>query len=320
MLPGVRSLAVSTRSTTDEVPVVGARQPCPCGSGKRYKNCHGQAARRQPVRRRHVARPFEGLPGATDWVAMREIVASATAPLSLTGDHAGRDVLVVTLLPGATAALHRRDGQVLVALQTTTSTGDPSADIAQALVAALEAEPGTPVATLDVDPDGIRLQDLVDPKSGFEVTVHDGFGFWVADDEEPEPDVQAVLEAADEVSVPSVRLASVDSAYWCRLGERDQLRWILPHDEEPLLDALARLRAAGEDGLGEGTRLLGTFRASGLLVPVWDLVRGTSADDVEDPAREFGDRLAAALRTTTPLTGDERRARGGLANRQVTIR
>jgi hypothetical protein len=307
-------------STTDEVPVVGARQPCPCGSGKRYKNCHGAAARRQTTRRRHVPRPFEGLPGETDWVAMREIVASATAPTTLTGDHAGRDVLVVTLLPGATAALHRENGQVLVALQTTTATGDPSADIAQALVAALEADPGTPIPTVDVDPEGTRLQDLVDPGSSFEVTVHDGFDFWVAEDEEPSADVAAMLESAAEVSVPAVRLTSVESAYWCRLGERDQLRWILPHAEEPLLDALARLRAAGEDGVGEGTRLLGTFRASGLLVPVWDLVPGTTADDVEDPAHDFGTRLETALATTTPLSGEERRARGGLANRQVTIR
>lgn len=311
---------MNTSNTTGEIPVVGARQPCPCGSGKRYKNCHGAAARRQTVRRRHVPRPFEGLPGETEWVAMREIVASATAPLTLTGDAADRDVLVVTLLPGATAALHRANGQVLVALQTTTATGDPSADIAQALTAALESEPGTSIPTVDVDPDGLRLQDVVDPASTFEVTVHDGFDFWLADEEEPSDDIKAMLEAADEVAVPAVRLTSVESAYWCRIGERDQLRWILPHDEEPLLDALARLRAAGDDGLGEGTRLLGTFRASGLLVPVWDLVRGTTADDVEDPAHEFADRLATALASTTPLTGEERRARGGLANRQVTIR
>lgn len=251
---------------------------------------------------------------------MREIVASATAPLTLAGEYAGRDVLVATLLPGATAALHRRNGQVLVALQTTTSTGDPSADIAQALVAALESEPGTAVPTLDVDPDGTRLQEIVDPASTFEVTVHDGFSFWVSPDEEPSSEIETVLEAANEAAVPAIRLTSVDSAYWCRLGDRDQVRWILPHDEEPLLDALARLRAAGQDGLGDGTRLLGTFRASGLLVPVWDLVRGTTADDTEDAAREFADRLAAALATTTPLTGAERRTRDGLANRQVTIR
>jgi preprotein translocase subunit SecA len=27
-----------------EVPKVGRNEPCPCGSGKKYKNCHGQLA------------------------------------------------------------------------------------------------------------------------------------------------------------------------------------------------------------------------------------------------------------------------------------
>jgi len=27
-----------------EVPRVGRNDPCPCGSGKKYKNCHGQLA------------------------------------------------------------------------------------------------------------------------------------------------------------------------------------------------------------------------------------------------------------------------------------
>jgi len=25
-----------------EVPVVGRNEPCPCGSGKKYKKCHGR--------------------------------------------------------------------------------------------------------------------------------------------------------------------------------------------------------------------------------------------------------------------------------------
>ena len=42
---------------------------------------HGSATPRvQPAP--FVARPFEGLPGETDWVAMREVVPSATAPRS----------------------------------------------------------------------------------------------------------------------------------------------------------------------------------------------------------------------------------------------
>jgi preprotein translocase subunit SecA len=29
---------------TDSVPKVGRNEPCPCGSGKKYKNCHGKLA------------------------------------------------------------------------------------------------------------------------------------------------------------------------------------------------------------------------------------------------------------------------------------
>ena len=44
-----------------EIPVVGAREPCPCGSGRRYKACHGRAAAHAVTEL--VQRPFEGLPG-----------------------------------------------------------------------------------------------------------------------------------------------------------------------------------------------------------------------------------------------------------------
>ena len=37
---------------------VGPRQPCPCGSGKRYKACHGAEDGGAEV---YVGRPFEGL-------------------------------------------------------------------------------------------------------------------------------------------------------------------------------------------------------------------------------------------------------------------
>ena len=112
----------------------------------------------------------------------------------------------------------------------------------------------------------------------------------------------------------------MEAAYWCRIGTKEHLRWVLPHDEEPLLDALARLHARGEDTLGDGTRLIGTFRADGLLAPVWDLVPGSEAADVEDPAAAFQERLTFALDETGALTEPERRARAGLSNRQVTLR
>ncbi len=44
------------------VPVVGAREPCPCGSGRRYKACHGRAAAQAVTEL--VQRPFEGCPAS----------------------------------------------------------------------------------------------------------------------------------------------------------------------------------------------------------------------------------------------------------------
>lgn len=305
-----------------DVPVVGPREPCPCGSGKRYKVCHGKAAARAarvPV----VERPFEGLPGETDWVALREFVPAATATVHLVGeaagDHSGTEVTVVSVLPGAVPALRRDDGSVLVALQTTTSSGDPSRDVAAALLAALELETGAAVSMPGLPEPGPRLQDLLDVAADFEVTLHDSFDFWVGDAAD-DPSAAALLEQANTSIIPTQRLASVPSAYVATMGERRYLRWVQPYAEDALLDGLARLRSSGHDGLGEGTTLLGTFRAHGLLIPVWELDDDTLLDDLEDPAAEMAQRLAAQVDDPAPLDADQRRARAALANRQITIR
>ena len=304
--------------TSADVPVVGMREPCPCGSGKRYKACHGKRAKTRSTA--YVSRPFEGLPGETDWIAMREIVSAATAPVKLSGEHAGRDIVVATLLPMALPGLVRDTGQIMLGLQTPTSTGDPSADLGHVLTTALAAEPGTAVAPGPRPDDAPRLKDLLDTNSPLEVQVHESFDFWLEADSEPSPDVRASMERANAAVLPTARLTSVDAAYWCRLGDRDQIRWVMPYDEEPLLDGLARLHVGGADGLGDGTRLLGTFRAHGRLVPVWDLVDGTTAEQVEEPAAVLAERLAEAVSDDAPLTAEQRRARSGLANRQVTLR
>ncbi|MGA5583964.1 DUF5926 family protein [Streptomyces thermodiastaticus] len=305
--------------TDGEVPVVGAREPCPCGSGRRYKACHGRAAAHAVTEL--VRRPFEGLPGECDWVALRELVPAATVQLTLRdGLPAGVPSLTLaTVLPMAWPALRRDDGSVLIGLQNDTASGDISRDLADTLQRALQAEPGTPVQGRRAPADGPRLQDLLDLQAPFEPVVHDGFEFWVPDAENATPEVAASLERANAAAIPTVRLQGVEAAYWCRTPEKNHLRWVMPHPEEQLLDALARLHAAGRSGLGEGTRLVGSFRAHGLTVPVWDLPSGMSAQDVEKPAAEFAERLAEALAVQAPLTTEERRARSGLTNRQVTL-
>ncbi|MFI6640342.1 DUF5926 family protein [Streptomyces sp. NPDC050504] len=302
-----------------EIPVVGAREPCPCGSGRRYKACHGRAAAHAVTEL--VQRPFDGLPGEADWVALRELVPAATVELTLKDGlpDGVPSVQLATVLPMAWPALRRDDGTVLLALQNDTSSGDLSRDLADTLGRALTAEPGSPVAAGRADADGPRLQDLLDADAAFEPVVHTGFEFWIPDAENATPEVSASLERANEAAIPTVKLAGVDAAYWCETPEKNHLRWVMLHPEEKLLDALARLHAAGLSSLGEGTRLVGSFRAHGLVVPVWDLPTGMGADECEKPAAAFAERLAGALAEPTPLTADERRARGGLTNRQVTL-
>lgn len=307
------------RQQDGDIPVVGAREPCPCGSGRRYKACHGRSASHAVTEL--VQRPFEGLPGECDWVALRELVPAATVELTLRESlpEGVPSVTLATVLPMAWPALRRDDGSVMIGLQNDTSSGDISRDLADTLQRALTAEPGTPIQGRRVPSDGPRLQDLLDLKGTFEPVVHSGFEFWVPDSENATPDVTASLERANAAAIPTVKLSGVDAAYWCETPDKNHLRWVMPHAEEQLLDALARLHAAGRSSLGEGTRLVGSFRAHGLTVPVWDLPTGVTAEDIEKPAAEFAERLAAALATDTPLTADERRARGGLTNRQVTL-
>lgn len=304
-----------------DVPVVGPREPCPCGSGKRYKVCHGKAAAR--ARTPVVERPFEGLPGETDWVAVREFVPAATASVTLSGtaagEHAGTTVTIASVLPGAVPALRRDDGEVLLALQTTTSSGDPSRDLAAALLAALDLDQGAALSMPGLPGTGPRLQDLVDPGAAFVVALHDTFEFWVGETSD-DPSAAALLEQANASIIPTERLASVSSGYVATMGDRRYLRWVQPYAEDALLDALARLRAAEEDALGEHTTLLGTFRAHGLLIPVWELDEEALLDDLEDPAAAMAERLAQLVADSTPLDADERRARAALANRQITIR
>jgi hypothetical protein len=297
---------------------VGPRQPCPCGSGRRYKACHGSAT--GPVAA-YVNRPFEGITSECDLIAMREIIAAATSPLRLReGVADGRPVQLCSLLPMAAPALSRADGSIWLGLQVQHGFGDPSRDLAAVLLKALGREAGEGVVGLTDPPgDGPRLQDLV-TDAPLEVTVHDGFDYWIADVDDPTGAAAASLESANTAASPSSRLASVEAAYWTDVGNREHLRWVMPHDEEPLLAALARLHVAGSDRVADGSRFVGMFRAHGRLVPVWDLPSGTGAAVLEEPALQFGRDLEAALVDPSPLTAAERAARSGLANRQLTIR
>ncbi|PJI86748.1 DUF5926 family protein [Luteimicrobium subarcticum] len=265
-----------------------------------------------------VLRPFAGLPGEPDWVALREVVPAATATARTTKEHGARDVVVTTVLPAGWHALHREDGTILLALQAAGATGDTSRYLAAALLEAIDNEPGTSVVLVDLPEPGPRLQDVLDLDVPFEVTVQDGFDYWLDASAERTPELVQSLEEAAGTIIPTVKLDAVPSAYWCRMN-REFLRWALPQDEETVIDAISRLQARRASGFAGG-KFVGAFRSSGLVVPVWELPRGTEAADLEGPVAEFAKTLDAALADDAPLDANERRARAGIVARQVTLR
>src|SRR3954451_11643903 len=86
-----RPTAAPTAASSPARPEINPKAPCPCGSGRRYKHCHGSSY--APP----VTRPSEGRPSEPDGVALRELVPAATAQRK-TGD--GREVTLASVLPG----------------------------------------------------------------------------------------------------------------------------------------------------------------------------------------------------------------------------
>ncbi len=300
------------------------RQPCACGSGKRYKACHGAGA--DVI----VLRPFEGLAAECDLVALREFVPSASAPLTLAGsarELAGeRTVTLATVLPGAAAAMVRSDGALMVGMQVQTRTGDISGDLGRAVRWTLTAEPGEvlPVSGVGLGDSPTRLQDVLDVAADLDIALHTDFAWWLPEDNEPTAEATAALEQANNVIMPTepVVAAGVRGAYWVDAGAKAHLRWVRPEPEDRLVAALARLQVRDELTLGEGSRYVGSFRAHGLLVPVWDLDREMHVKEWSEPAAALAVALDKALASldAEPPTDAERRARDGLAGRQVTLR
>jgi uncharacterized protein DUF5926 len=272
-----------------------------------------------PRERKHrdlfTPRPFTGLADEPEWVALRELVPAATAPLTLRPEYGDRTVTVATLLPMAWPALSRADGQILVGLQRNTSSGDANRDVAAAILAALDVAPGETVPEPEPAP-GPRLADVI-VDGELDVTVHDTFDFWA---DQSDPTVAASLERANEQIFPTVRMPGARGAYWCQVPERAHVRWVLPEPEDAALTALARLSAAGELKLRPDTKFAGIIRTLGALIPVWDLPREAPAGEWEEPFAALTKRYAEALAVDAGLDDATRRARHGLIGRQLTLR
>ena len=267
-----------------------------------------------------VRRPFEGLPNERDLVAMRQLIPAATMSARTTAEHGGVDVVLATILPMAWPAVRRSDGSITVGIQASFPGGDLSRGIGQALKQALESEPGTPVTAVRLDEDSPRLQELLDLDGDFEIAVHDTFEFWIDPGAERTREVEQSITQANESIMPTIAIEGLPHAYWVDAGSKEHLRWVLDADEDAVIDAVTRLHARRESGIGEGTKYAGSFRAEGLAVPVWDLPKGFGAEGVEAEAEAFRTRFEEALASREPLSVKERRARGGIVARQVTLR
>ena len=178
---------------------------------RKSQQAAGATPKREKVRDVFVPRPFEGLTDEPEWIALRELVPAATAPLRLTPElveeYGDRPVTLATVLPLAAPAMTKPDGRVFIGLQRHQQSGDVSRDLAEALLCALRTEPGGEVTVPPLPGAGPRLQDvLVD--GPLEISMHDGFEFWLDPGAADDPTVQASLERANAAIYPTVRLAA----------------------------------------------------------------------------------------------------------------
>ncbi|MBY6411790.1 hypothetical protein HQ346_10155 [Rhodococcus sp. BP-252] len=281
-------------------------------------------AQREADRRNAAAapvRPFQGVAAECDLVALREFVPSATAPVEVDG----RTVTIATVLPGAVAALTRdEDGATkgYAALQVQAHSPNVAADLSSALRWAAGAEAGESLEAANPDGNTAPIGEVLGSVGELDITVHQDFNWWIPESASPAPDVAATVERANQAIMPSARLEGegLVAAWWVDAGDKAHLRWVRPESEDDLMLALARLHAAGDLSLGEGSRYAGSFRTHGLLVPVFDLDPEMHPTEWATPTIEFGAKLSEALADDAPLTSEQRRSRDGLRSRQVTLR
>ena len=290
-------------------------------SKKNRQRRRADAATKAPKKKQipFVARPFEGLTGEQELVAMMQILPAATMTVRLNTEHGGGEVRLVTLLPELAQALKRADGEVLVAMQTSMHSGDASRDIAAALLDALDLDAGAALAVSGLPEPGERLQDVLDPAAVPQLDVRETFDFWLDAETADNPEVLRSLEDAKSEIAPTAPVPGVEHAYWCRMNGKEFVRWVRGEDEDAFFNAFARVHAARESDLEEGARFVGAFRACGLAIPVWELVPGTEADELTEPMRAMAERLEAALADDAPLDAAARRAKAGIISRQVNL-
>ena len=257
-----------------------------------------------------VARPFEGLPGERDIVALRELVPAATAPLTVR-DAGDREVLLCTLLPTAAPAMVRDTGAIWLGLQVQHSFGDPSRDLGRGAGQgprrrARHRRADRPARPRPPPPGpGLGGRPWRSPSTRASAS---GSPTWRT--RHP----TSPLPSSRPTAPP--RPAPGSPAWTRRTGPTSAPRSIcagcFPSPRRRPLDALARLHAAGRDQLVPDSRLVGMFRAHGLLVPVWDLAVGTGAEPSRSPPPPSGP--PSTRRSPTPRRCRPRSARPAAAS------
>ena len=244
------------------------------------------------------------------------------SPKGQAPEGAPDEVTIATVLPLAWPGLHRESGEVLVGIQSGNASGDTSRDIAAAIALAAAAEPGAPVDDAArrrrPTPRACRTSSTPTRPSRSSCTRASTSG-----SPTPTSTPTARSRSSAPTSRPSRRSSSPPRrpAYWCRIGERTYVRWVLPlrrgrRDQRAGPPARRRREPPRRDG-----RLLGCFRSSGLLIPVWEVDPDAEAARLRGGRRRDGDAdRRRRCADTEPLDAAERGAKAGLTNRQVTLR
>ncbi|SDS77924.1 DUF5926 family protein [Corynebacterium timonense] len=292
----------------------------PEGMSRRQAKLAARAAEREALKK--DPRPYGGLAAETDLIALQEFVPSAVAEF----DVAGEKVNVVTVLPGAGAALVRaadQGGERFVALQVASHSANPGRDLAYALSWVLEAEPGQTLQSTAADGSQPELSSLIDATAVPTITEHQDFSWWFPSGAQVPADVQQALARANDAVIPStqVRADVPGSVWWVNPGGgKAHIRWVRPEESENrVLAALARVAARGELHLGEGTKFAGVFRTHGVAVPVWDLDPAVEPSSYADALVNLNAMIEAEYANEAQLSAEERKQLDNIKSRQVTI-
>lgn len=293
----------------------------PDGMSRRQAKLAARAAERAALDRE--PRPFAGLKMESQLVALQEFIPSATAPITIAGTD--RKVTLCTVLPGAAAALVRDEsygGEAFVALQQAVRSNNPGKDLAFALNWVKNAEAGQSLALATADGTQPELSELLDASLTLDITAHQDFNWWLAENDNVSPEVAQHMQAANESILPSFEVeAEVPGAvWWVNPGGKAHIRWVRTEDEGALLNALARIAARDELKLGEETKFAGAFRTHGIVVPVWDLDTERPHTDYSADVEALNKKIEAELENDAQLNADERRQLENIKSRQVTIR